>query len=207
MELNLSVEAEREGGGTAYDAPRFDANLGVGSRLQLKLELPWRVATGTGGSARAGVGNVETGVKWRFAEAGRLALSTYPQLTLGGSEDATSKGIADSGTAVLLPVEAAWDLGPVSLNAEAGYLGKQDADEIVYGLAIAHAPWASLELLGECHGGGAADLSGQGVLCGAGFRLAPARGIGLLVALSFAVAGSAEDRPGHRLYSGVQLRW
>ena len=40
IELNLSIEAERERGGTLYDAPRIDANLGLGARFQLKLEVP-----------------------------------------------------------------------------------------------------------------------------------------------------------------------
>jgi len=37
VELNLSMEAERDHGGTLYDAPRIDANLGLGTRFQLKL--------------------------------------------------------------------------------------------------------------------------------------------------------------------------
>src|SRR5262245_10094278 len=76
IELNVSAEAEREAGGTVYDAPRLDANLGVGTRLQLKLEVPWRVATTSAKPTQTGVGNVVLGIKWRFAEEKSLAVST-----------------------------------------------------------------------------------------------------------------------------------
>jgi hypothetical protein len=207
VELNISVEAERESAGTSYDVPRLDANLGVGARLQLKLEVPWRVATAPAEPARTGIGNVVLGVKWRFAQTGAVAVSTYPQLTLGGSESAGMKGVADRETTLLMPVEVAWNVGPVSLNAEVGYQRGQGSSELVYGLALAREAGRALELLGECHGSGNTDLTEQGVLCGVGFRWVLQRTVGLLVAYATGVIGSAEDRPDHRLYSGVQLRW
>lgn len=207
LELNVSAEAQWEGSRTLYDAPRLDANLGVGRHLQLKLEVPWRVATAPASPASSGMGNVTLGVKWRFAESGPVAVSTYPQVTLSGSERSQSKGLADSGTTLFMPVEIAWVAGPVALNAEVGYQAGPGTAELVYGLALAHQANPSLELLGECHGGGEADLSHQGVLCGAGFRWEPLRALCLLLAFTTAVAGSADDRADHRLYSGVQLRW
>ncbi len=207
VELNVSVEAEREPGGTVYDAPRIDANLGVGARLQLKLEVPWSVATAPAEPTRTGVGNVVLGVKWRFAQPGSVAVSTYPQLTLGRSESAQEKGIAESKTEVLLPIEIAWDAGPASLNAEVGYQRGEGTEEILYGLALAHEARPSLELLGECHGSGDADLTDQGVLCGVGFRWKLQQTMSVLGAFAAGVAGSVEDRPDHRVYGGVQLRW
>lgn len=207
VELNLSVEAERQSGGSVYDAPRFDLNLGIGARLQLKLEVPWRVATAPTESARTGLGNVGLGVKWRFAQTPSVAVSTYPQLTLGGSESAGIKGVADRRTTFLLPVEVTWGLGQVSVNGEIGYERGQDASEIVYGLALAHEAAPSLELLGECHGNGRTDFTKQGVLCGVGFRWEMVRTIRLLGAYAIGVMGSAEDRPDHRFYGGVQLQW
>ena len=207
LELNVSVEAEREGGGTLYDAPRLDANLGIATRLQLKVEVPWRIATAPGEPARTGVGNVVLGIKWRFAQTGSVAISTYPQVTLGGSESSLAKGLADSGSAVLLPIEVAWRAGPLSLGAELGYQRGQGEAEMVYGLALAHRARPSLELLGECHGSGDAEFTGLGVLCGAGFRWERCQVVSVLAALSAGVAGSAEHRPDRRLYTGVQLRW
>jgi len=207
LELNVSVEAERESVGTFYDAPRLDFNVGVGARLQLKLEVPWRVADGAAGPAQTGMGNPVLGVKWRFAQTHAVAASVYPQATLEGPESSRGKGLADSGTALLLPIEVAWDPGPVSLNGEVGYELSQDTPELVYGLALAYEAARALELLGECHGSGDANLARQGVLCGLGLRWALQDRIVLLAAYSSGVAGSAEERPDHRVYTGVQLRW
>jgi hypothetical protein len=206
LELNVSAEAEREAGGTAYDAPRLDANLGVGTRFQLKLEVPWRVATATDQPATTGIGNVGIGVKWRFVD-GPVAVSTYPQSDLGRSDSAKDKGIAESETELLLPVEIAWDPGPVALNVEVGYQHGAGPDQVVYGLALARLVPPSLELLGECHGSGDTDLTGQGVRCGLGFRWTLARAASVMGAFADGVAGSAEDRPDYRLFGGVQLRW
>jgi hypothetical protein len=107
VELNVSLEAEREGGNTVYDVPRLDANVGVGSRIQLKAEVPWRIGTAEGERGRSGIGNVVLRLKWRFAEGRSLAVSTYPQVTLGGSDHARAADLADP-TAVFLPLEIGW---------------------------------------------------------------------------------------------------
>jgi hypothetical protein len=207
VELNVSAQGEWEAGGTAYDAPRLDASVGVGSRLQLKLEVPWRVATAPAQPTETGVGNVGLGIKWRFVEEGPLTVSTYPQLDLPRSESAQEKGIAESDAEFLLPLEIAWSTSPAALNMEIGYQHAPGSDEIVYGLAVAHDPAAWLELLGECHGSGETDFTHQGVLCGLGFRWKLEQAASLMGAYSAAVAGTAEDRPDHRAYGGVQLRW
>jgi hypothetical protein len=207
VEVNVSVEGERGADGSLYDAPRLDANIGVGARLQLKLEVPWSVATMSAEPARSGLGNVILGVKWRFAESGSVAVSTYPQVTLGGFGSTTAKGVADSGTAILLPVEFAWDAGPVSLNAEVGYQHGQGPAEVLYGLALARQLRPTLELLGECHGNSDSEFAQQAVLCGLGFRWDWAASATLLGAYATGVTGSVLDRPDHRVYGGLQLRW
>jgi hypothetical protein len=88
-----------------------------------------------------------------------------------------------------------------------GYQHSEGTAEITYGLALAHETRPSLELLGECHGSGKSDLTAQGLLCGVGFRWKLQQTISLLGAVAVGVAGSAEDRPDHRVYGGVQLRW
>jgi hypothetical protein len=206
-ELNVSAQAERDVSGTVYDTPRLDANFGVGDRLQLKLEVPWRVATAPAQPTETGVGNVGIGVKWRFAEKGSLAVSTFPQLTFGRSENAQDQGIAQSDAEFLIPIEVAWIAGPVALNADMGYQNAAGAEEIIYGLAAARGIPPSLELLGECHGSGDIDLTHQGVLCGLGFRWKLEQAVSLMGAFAAAVAGASEDRSDYRAYGGVQLRW
>ena len=207
VELNVSAQAERDVSGTVYDAPRLDVNMGVGARLQLKLEVPWRVATAPAQPSETGTGNVGVGVKWRFAEKGSVAVSTFPQFTFGRSASAREKGIAESDGEFLIPIEVAWIAGPVALNADLGYQNAAGSEEIIYGLAVARGIPPSLELLGECHGSGDIDLTHQGVLCGLGFRWKVQQAISLMGAFAAAVAGAAEDRSDYRGYGGVQLRW
>lgn len=209
VELNVGLEAERAPDGTGYDAPRVDVNYGAGARVQLKLEIPWRVTTAPSQPTRTGIGNVMLGVKWRFIdrESGRVAISAYPQLTLGASRGAAANGVADSSAALLLPVEVAWRVGPLALDAELGYRLVESASELAYGLVVAHQPLPSLELLGECNGTGEIRFTGIGVLCGLGLRWKLGAPISLLGALEAGVAGSAESRPDRRFYAGVQLRW
>jgi hypothetical protein len=209
IELNLALEVERTSGGTGYDAPRMDFNYGAGDRVQLKLEVPWRVATALSEPTRTGFGNVTVGLKWRFAEwdSGQASISTYPQFTLAASRDAASKGLADSGSAVLLPIEIAWSMGSLSLAAELGYLREQDVSELTYGLVVATQALPPIELVSECHATGEIQFTGIGVLCGAGVRWELGPPISVLSALEMGVAGPAQSRNERRLYAGVQLRW
>jgi hypothetical protein len=209
LELNLSLGVERGLDGTELDAPRLDLNYGAGARVQLKLEVPWRVVDQPSQPSRAGLGNLTLGVKWRFAEwnSGRVALSTYPQLTLAGSQGSIARGVADSSTAIFLPVEVAWPLGPLGLGAEIGFSHLSGESELVFGLAAAGGPFPSLELLGECHGSAGTDLSRGGLICGAGGRWELAPLISILSAIEAGVAGASDTRPDLRLYTGAQLRW
>jgi hypothetical protein len=206
LELNVALEIEREGEGTNYDAPRIDANLGIGTRLQLKAEVPLRVRTRPGEAARSDLGNLVVGLKWRFAETGTLAVSTYPQVTLQGAESARAKDLAES-EAVLVPLEIAWQSEPLSINAELGYEIGRHESEMVFGLALGRRVGRRVELLGECHGSASTDLGEIGMLCGAGFRYALHHAVSALAAFTAGVFGSEEDRPDYRVYTGVQVRW
>jgi hypothetical protein len=209
FEVNIALEAERALDGTAYDAPGVDINYGVGDRVQLKLEIPWRIATAPSHPTRTGVGNVILGVKWRFVdrESGRVAISTYPQVALAGFQNTPANAIADTSTGVLLPVQAAWCIGPLNFAAELGYRLIDGASEAAYGLVVAHEALRSLELLGECNGAGEVSFAGVGVLCGFGVRWELGRPISVLGALEAGVAGSEASRPHRRFYAGVQVRW
>ena len=206
LELNISVAAEEEDHRTVLDAPRLDGNFGIGERAQLKLEVPWRIRTGGREPAATGVGNVVMGVKWRFADAGAFTVSTYPQVTIGGLERARASGLADP-TGLFLPAEIAWASRQLAVNAELGYALSAEAPELVFGLALGHRAGASLELLGECHGSGDSDLSGTGMRCGGGARWDLRRSATALHAFGVGVLGTAAERPGERVYTGLQLRW
>lgn len=206
VELNVAVGSEREDAGTTYDAPRIDANFGVGARVQVKAELPWRVATARTEPTRSGIGSLGLGVKWRFADRKGFAASTYPQVTFGGSDRTRAEGIAESET-VFLPLELAWYPGPVSLDAEVGYELGDGSPEMVFGLAVSRLAGRWLELLGECHAGGGTDLGDLGFRCGAGFRWELRQSLSALGAFGVRVGGPEGSGPDQRWYTGAQLRW
>jgi hypothetical protein len=57
----------------------FDANYGIGDRLQLKYERPYVTEQPDGSDMQQGLGATEIGVKWRFMDSHGLAIAFYPQ--------------------------------------------------------------------------------------------------------------------------------
>jgi len=121
------VRAVRAQGGPQLETD--DPGTPGPGRLELKLKVPWRVATAAAQPAMTGVGNIELGAKWRLVD-GPVAVSTYLQAAIARSESARDKGIAESETEILLPIEIAWETGPVALNLEVGYQHAASSDEV-----------------------------------------------------------------------------
>jgi len=135
-EINTSLVGERNPSEGSYEVPNIDINYGLGSRIQLKYEVPLSIqeSRGPSGQVAAGLGNSLLGVKWRFyahhpkKESGEIdkkestfGLSTYPQLLLNNPTGSVRREVAEPGPQFLLPVEANAKLGPIRLSAEVGY--------------------------------------------------------------------------------------
>ena len=56
-------KSERE-----FESPLLDINYGLGDRIQLKYEVPYRFDSDHGAPFKSGIGNSLLGVKWRFYE-------------------------------------------------------------------------------------------------------------------------------------------
>ena len=147
-------------------------------------------------------------MKWRFIDHGDdgLTVSTFPQVTFPGSRSASAKGVADAETSVLLPIQVAGPVGPVRLNADAGWKRSDHASAFSFGLAAARMAWPWLELLGECHGEADTRFNGVGLLCGLGARGELGPPASLLAAFAGGVAGPEDRRLNRRIYVGAQLR-
>lgn len=153
-EINTAFTMEKEPGEKEFAAPFLDINYGLGRRLQLKVEVPYRLTWEGGERARAGFGSVNFGVKWRFLEAERhgFAVSTYPQFEYKPAA-AVRRGTAEPGNELLLPLEVTRKAGPVDVNVEVGYRIRQlFRDELLYGLAVGRGVTKRLELAAEIHG-------------------------------------------------------
>jgi len=93
--------------------PDIDINYGIGSRLQLKYEVPLGIqeSPDSPGQIAAGLGNSLLGVKWRFyahhpksSESGQVdkkestfGVSTYPQLLLNNPTGSVRRDVAEPG--------------------------------------------------------------------------------------------------------------
>lgn len=147
-EINVGFIGNRNPQGGSYQAPDLDINYGVGSRLQLKYELPLAVAesrpqaafpasSAEPGRVVAGLGNSLLGVKYRFFERHakssqdnrgtsadptiNFGMSLYPQLTLSNPTRSVERDVVSAGPDLLLPLEVNGRLGAFRIDGEIGY--------------------------------------------------------------------------------------
>jgi hypothetical protein len=206
-ELNVALTWEHGPGESVYEAPLLDLNYGVGDRLQFKWELPLRVVASAGSATLGGVGNSLVGIKWRFAEGKVMALSTYPQLELNNPTSSVTRGVAERGKRLFLPLELAKSWGKVGINGEVGYMIAEDVpDSWTYGLAAGYQLSRS-EVLAECTAASLVGFGDTAVLCGLGARHPLARSLTGLIAFGRRVSGPVTQQPSWRCYLGLQGRW
>ena len=140
--------------GGSYETPDIDINYGVGSRIQLKYELPLSIqeTRGDSGHVDAGLGNSLLGVKYRFYEHHfktrmhdgeremRYSFSTYPQLLLNNPTRSVARGIVDPAPQLLLPVEGAVTVRWIRVSGEVGYwfTSKNVPNSWIRGVVVGH---------------------------------------------------------------------
>lgn len=209
-EVNTALTLERTSRGTFYEAPLGDANYGLGNRVQLKIEVPFRLIDERGSSTRAGLGNPLLGMKWRFLEdsTSHLAVCTYPQLELRNPLGSAVRDAEEDRTTLLLPLELATGWWILGVDVEVGYrLVQHTSDELIYGLALGSELSNTLELLSECNGVSARSLDSSEVVCQLGAREALGHHFSILGAVGTAVIGDPAERPKLHIYLGLQSRW
>jgi hypothetical protein len=160
-EINVGVSTERRPGERISEAPVVDLNFGVGERLQLTYEVPYLVQRAEGGANVSGLGNSTCSVKWRFLDGGEhgFAMSVFPKIEFNnpGSSSA-DRGLVDSGSTFILPVQLQKDVGPVTLNLQVGREFRPDGDSWIYGAAVTRQLNAKVAVAAELAGTAAARL-------------------------------------------------
>ena len=119
-EINVPFILEHGSGTTETDAPLFDLNYGLPD-IQLKLEVPVRIAHTDSNGTAAGIGDLLLGVKWRFLnnEQSHFQLGTYPQvLTPTGDH---SRDLGEGRPAFVLPFLAQKSWGKWTTYGNVGY--------------------------------------------------------------------------------------
>jgi hypothetical protein len=153
-EINLGFLGERSPFGGSYETPDIDINYGLGSRIQLKFELPLSIdeMRGDPGHVVAGLGNSLVGVKYRFYERHskthmrdgereiKFSLSIYPQVLLSNPTRSIARGVVEPAPQALLPVEGSFKIGWIRLSGEVGYWSrsKEVPNSWIRGAVVGH---------------------------------------------------------------------
>jgi hypothetical protein len=141
IEVNFVGSMEQLGPGRTSQG-LFDANVGIGERLQLKYERPYVTQQESGLPIQQGLGATELGIKWRFIDHNELEIALYPQYQFDDAftvKDADGSPTASEGRSVYLPVLVSQGVGQnYTLAVNYGYRrnldGRGDDNNLAMGL-------------------------------------------------------------------------
>ena len=209
-EINLGWETERASGQTLTSLPLLDANYGIGDRTELTYEAPWVIVHDEEGT-RSGLGDSLLGVKYRFYDAGEKGwqASVYPQYTfVTPGSHADRRGIADSGSSLLLPLEVEKDLELFSINFDGGHLfsSEKGEDEWMGGVVVGREVSKGWELDVETHVEAANRLNRSEWIVNGGTRIDLSEKLTLMIALGRDLSNSMAPKTTLISYLGVQVR-
>ena len=127
IELEAGGEVDRYSDRTNAGSVPIVAKIGLVPRVQLNLfgSIVWPA-----GASTTGAGDLAAGVKWRLADGvpilRRLAVLPIVKVPSGSSADGTGTGTTD----VSLILISSRDLGPVTLDLNAGYTHRHGAKHV-----------------------------------------------------------------------------
>ena len=207
-EINLGEAPTIARGSRNYQTPQLDLNFGVGERIQLTYQVPYVLQDVSGEGREGGFGNGYTGIKWRFLDQGegKLQVSTFPQVELGGSREPRSAGLAVAGPRYFLPIEASRRIGPLDVDIEVGYYAAGNGPrERTMGLAVGRPIDERLELDAEIYDdhayGGGQHLTSLDI----GGRYKFNRSVIAMFMVGRSLTGFSDGRPELLGYLGVQI--
>lgn len=171
-EINFASTMERRSDLWEFK-PLLDLNYGWGERAQLKLKPRLVVLDPPGEGTRAGAGNIQFGVKWRFLDEDehRLAMSFYPQADFNPPGRSVARGLVDDGHDLFLPFQLARTFGRTRLYADGGYNWREGReDEWIFGIAAEHPVSDRFRLMGELRDIAERDFGDHELFFNAGFK-------------------------------------
>jgi hypothetical protein len=188
--------------------PLLDINYGVGERVQLKLKPRAVVLDEPGGDVKAGAGNIQVGVKWRFLEQKYhgVSVSVYPQADFNPPGNSVDRGLVGEGTQFFLPFQIQRMFGRTKVYAEAGYNWREkQIDEWVMGLAVEHSLSERFRLVGELRTVSDQDYGDYDFFFNAGFKWTFHEHITLLASAGRTLAESRGEGAAVFSYLGLQF--
>ncbi len=206
-EINVSSMLETRRDSWEF-TPLFDINYGAGGRIQLKLKPRAVVLDEPRAGARAGAGNIQLGVKWRFLDQAShgLSMSVYPQADFNPPGRSVKRGLVDDGHEFILPLQVLRAVGHTRVYAEAGYNWREkQTDEWVFGLAAEHSLSQKLRLVGELRDITERDFADHELFFNAGFKWSFSTHITLLASAARTLHESRREGAAVFSYLGVQF--
>ena len=207
-EINIAFTGEHRHDARLFEAPLLDINYGWGDRIQLKFEVPWLFLHERDARAQSGMGNSAVGVKWRFLDEGKhaVSLSTYPQFEFNSRGSSVEHGLVEPGRSLLLPLEIQRKVGPIELNGEGGYeIVEKGRDEWILGLAFGREISRRMELLGEVYGSGLVSEDEHDLVFDLGSRWSLNKNFVLLFMAGRSFSGPVSGQPQFFAYVGIQF--
>jgi hypothetical protein len=207
-EINVGSMQSVARGGSSYQVPQLDINLGLGDRIQLTYEIPYAQQADAGQPLHSGWGNAFTGVKWRFLDQGEQGwqVSAFPQIETGVSTHAQLTGIGIAGPRYLVPLEVARPLGPLQFNVEAGYyIPGSGPKERILGFVAGRSVTMRLELDAEIYDDRTYGTVSHATTFDVGGRYQLRPGIIALFLAGRSLDGIADRQPEFLGYLGVQI--
>ena len=208
LEIYLSYMEQKTRQERLRSLPHVDFNYGLGEHIQLKYETSWLLSDAPdGGGTKSGLDNSLLGVKWRFLDEDRsgLDMSVYPQLQVENFTGSVSRGIAEPGPNLFLPLEFARDFGKLKLVGEVGYqyFHAKD-DEWVVGVLGAMQASEMLEVVAEVRSYSHKFLNSGDVIGNVGLRQTVSPKLKLVASVGTGLNNRA-DATTFITFVGVQL--
>jgi hypothetical protein len=207
-EINLAAAPVYTRATAAWQFPQIDMNFGLGERIQLTLQVPYVIQTGSGAPRATGWSNAFPGIKWRFLDQGEdgWQASIFPQLETRGSVQAEREQIVGPATRVLLPVQVTHKLGPLDLDMEVGfYTPKDGVQEHIVGLVAGRSISDRLDLALEIYNDHANGAAPNQTTLDLGGRYKMGEAFVALFMAGRSVSGTANGQPEFFGYFGLQI--
>ena len=209
-EVNFLSTLDKSHSGRFFETPLADINYGVGSRLQLKFEVPLVASHESGEKTEFGLGNSKFGVKYRFLdeEKNGVDMSIYPQLEFNNPTNSVKRGLAERGMVFTMPLEVVKKVGPVELNGEVGYNMTQFGTDTVFsGLAVGRQISKKVEFVGEIYGESLRNFKEKGILVNFGTRLKLSEKVGLMFSAGHTIRTPDGEGPHFIAAFGLQFNF
>lgn len=190
-----------------FQLPQLDFNYGVGTRIQLTMELPFELQTAPGQNRVTGWSNAFPGVKWRFIDdLHGWNVSVFPQWEIPGTGAAVKKGIAENTSRFLLPIQLQRNVGPLELDLEVGYyFPVRGHNERILGFSAGHQVNKKLEIIGEIYNDRAMGTLPHDTTWDAGGRYGFHKGFVFLFMAGRSFSGALSGQPTFLSYVGIQV--